>query len=93
MVPLHSTSIGSEPSGRTRSRPGAQKCAPGTSAAVSQSYVPINAGAWGSSTGPVNQSSLSVNGNALGAAAYGNSVTNTMTIGGNNVNVTGRLDF
>jgi hypothetical protein len=38
-------------------------------------------------TGPVFQSSLSVNGNALSAAAYGNSATNTLTIGGNNVNV------
>jgi len=38
-------------------------------------------------TGPVSASSLSVNGNAIGAAAYGNSATSTLTVGGNNVNV------
>jgi len=39
------------------------------------------------STGSVSQSSLSITGNALSAAAYGNSATNTLTISGNNVNV------
>lgn len=38
--------------------------------------------------GAVTQSGLSIGGNALSAAAYGNSATNTLTIGGNNVNVT-----
>jgi len=39
------------------------------------------------SNGSVSQSSLSITGNALSAAAYGNSATNTLTISGNNVNV------
>jgi hypothetical protein len=52
-----------------------------------QVTLAMNATGAGIGTGPVSQSSLSVNGNALSAAAFGNSATNTLTIGGNNVNV------
>ena len=49
--------------------------------------IAMNTGA-GVGSGAVSQSGLSVSGNALSAAAYGNSASNTLTIGGNNANVT-----
>jgi hypothetical protein len=59
------------------------------STGVTSGALAINAAASGTgNTGGVTNASLSINGNALASAAYGNSATNTLTIGGNNVNVT-----
>ncbi len=59
------------------------------STGVTSGALAINAVASGTgNTGGVTNASLSINGNTLASAAYGNSATNTLTIGGNNVNVT-----
>ncbi|MBB3862960.1 hypothetical protein GGQ88_004269, partial [Novosphingobium hassiacum] len=55
------------------------------SATSGSNALAINSGVSGIGTGGVSQSSLSINGNALGSAAYGNSVTNAVTFGGTNV--------
>lgn len=49
---------------------------------ISSGYAGVGVGSAG-----VVQSGLSINGNTLSSAAYGNSATSTLTISGNNVNV------